>query len=160
MISPASSVVEINSSRVLRAIARDKSRRWVERDLAYQWTIVEGEGALETSAADRVTFRATAEPGLTRVRVAVTQGAVTCVADAQITITASLLPKVGGSDARYQGLPGYTYQRAAGELWRSRYDAERNLVVINSGHRDFVFASRQRMLKLRTLRPSLRVRAT
>jgi hypothetical protein len=49
----------------------------------------------------------------------------------------------------YQGLPGYTYQKAAGELWRSRYDAERNLVVINNGHRDFVYAARNRSLKLR-----------
>ena len=38
-----------------------------------------------------------------------------------------------------------------GELWRSRFDAERNLVVINNGHRDFVFASRTQALKLRYL---------
>ncbi|MGA8033221.1 MAG: hypothetical protein WCB48_12590, partial [Casimicrobiaceae bacterium] len=48
-----------------------------------------------------------------------------------------------------QGLPGYTFHKAAGELWRSRFDAERNLVVINNGHRDFVYAARSRMLKLR-----------
>src|ERR1700682_4695711 len=29
--------------------------------------------------------------------------------------------------------------RGAGELWRSRFDAERNLVVINNRHRDFVY---------------------
>ena len=40
---------------------------------------------------------------------------------------------------------------AAGELWRSRFDAERNLIIVNSGHRDFVFATRSRALQLRYL---------
>jgi hypothetical protein len=48
-----------------------------------------------------------------------------------------------------QGLPAYTFERAPGELWRSRFDSERNLIIINNAHRDFVFASRGRALKLR-----------
>jgi len=48
-----------------------------------------------------------------------------------------------------QGLPAYTFKRAPGELWRSRFEAERNLIIINNTHRDFVFASRTRALKLR-----------
>jgi len=31
---------------------------------------------------------------------------------------------------------------AAGELWRSRFDAERNLIVVNMGIAIFVFATR------------------
>lgn len=50
-----------------------------------------------------------------------------------------------------QGLPGYTFERAAGESWRSRFDLARNVIVINNGHRDFVFSSRTKMLKLRYL---------
>jgi len=46
---------------------------------------------------------------------------------------------------------GYTFERAAGELWRCRFDAERNIIVVNSGHRDFVFARRNRALQLRYL---------
>ena len=72
-----------------------------------------------------------------------------CRAEAQITVAASLVSKTGSGDSTYQGLPGYTYHKAAGELWRSRFDAERNLVVINNGHRDFVYAARNKMLKLR-----------
>ncbi len=41
--------------------------------------------------------------------------------------------------------------RAAGELWRCRFDVERNIIVVNSGHRDFVFATRNRALQLRYL---------
>ena len=149
LISPTSSVVEVNGSRLLRAIARDKSRRRVERELGYAWRVVEGEGTLETADEASATFRAAAEPGLTRVELTLTQGEIECKAEAHVTVTASLLPARGSGDSRYQGLPGYTYQKAAGELWRSRFDAERNLVVINNGHRDFVYAARNRMLKLR-----------
>lgn len=149
MISPTSSVIEVGGSRALRAIARDRTRRPVEDDLRYAWAILEGDGTLDSAGGEMATFRAAAEPGLARVEVTVTQGDVVCKAEAQITVAASLLPKAGGGDSNYQGLPGYTFHKAAGELWRSRFDAERNLVVINNGHRDFVYAARGKMLKVR-----------
>ena len=149
VISPTSSVVEVGGSRALRAISRDRARRSVEHDLVYAWALIEGEGTLEHAGGEIATFRAGAEPGLARIEVAVTQGDITCRAEAQITVAASLLPKSAGGDGTYQGLPGYTFHKAAGELWRSRFDVERNLVVINNGHRDFVYAARSRMLKLR-----------
>jgi hypothetical protein len=149
VISPTSSVVEVGGSRALRTIARDRARRPVEQDLTFAWTVLEGEGTVEPVDGEIATFRATNEPGLTRVEVLVTQGEVVCRAEAQITVTASLVSKTGSGDSTYQGLPGYTYHKAAGELWRSRFDAERNLVVINNGHRDFVYAARNKMLKLR-----------
>jgi hypothetical protein len=149
VISPTSSVIEVGGSRALHAISRDRARRRVEQELAYTWTLLEGEGMLESAHGEFATFRAAAEPGLARVEVTVVQREVVCKAEAQITVTASLLPKAGGRDASYQGLPGYTYHKAPGELWRSRFDADRNLVVINNGHRDFVFAARSKMLKLR-----------
>jgi hypothetical protein len=58
---------------------------------------------------------------------------------------------VGPALGHARGLPGYTFERAAGELWRSRFDAPRNLIIVNSGHRDFVFATRNRALQLRYL---------
>ncbi len=149
MVAPTSSVIEVGGARALRAIARDRARRTVEHDLTYAWQILEGEGTLEHTSGEIATFRAAAEPGLARIEVCVAQGVVVCKAEAQITVTASLLPKTDSGDSTYQGLPGYTYHKAAGELWRSRFDAERNLVVINNGHRDFVYAARSKMLKLR-----------
>ena len=148
VISPTSSVVEVGGSRALRAIARDRARRPVEQDLTFAWNMLEGEGTLDPIDGEITTFRSANEPGLTRVEVVVTQGDVVCRGEAQITVTASLV-KTEGGDSTYQGLPGYTYHKAAGELWRSRFDAERNLVVINNGHRDFVYAARNKMLKLR-----------
>ncbi len=149
VVSPTSSVVEVGGSRALRAVARDRARRPVDQDLTHAWRILEGEGTLESTDGEIVTFRAANEPGLVRVEVVVTQGDVVCRAEAQVTVTASLVSKTDSGDSTYQGLPGYTYHKAAGELWRSRFDAERNLVVINNGHRDFVYAARNKKLKLR-----------
>jgi len=76
-------------------------------------------------------------PGLVRLTVTVSQR--------ELTVTC------GGADhdhgqpgnrmsrrRQYARLTGYTFERAAGELWRCRFDIERNIIVVNSGHRDFV----------------------
>ncbi len=98
-----------------------------------------------------VRFVAAAEPGLTRACVTVRQGDVVCEAEALITVTHELLPQLGNTAVEAQGLPGYTFERAAGESWRSKFDVARNLIVINNGHRDFVYAGRSKGLKLRYL---------
>ena len=148
-ISPASAVIPVGHARTLRAIARDRARHLVEENLRFEWEIVEAGGSLENVEEEIVKFTAPSQPGLTRLRVTVTQEAVTCQGEALLTVTDSLLPETKESSAHRQGLPGYTFKRAPGELWRSRYDAEQNVIVINNGHRDFVFASRNRALKLR-----------
>src|SRR6185369_2602932 len=148
-ISPSSSVVEVNSSKNLRAIPRDRAQRLVENDLSFQWQLIEGEGRLETDNTEIVAFLAPAEPGLTRIRLVATQGEVRCEAEALLTVTEELLPTPKARDTTRRGIPAYTFQRAPGELWRSRHDAERNLIVVNSGHRDFVYAARNKSLKLR-----------
>ncbi len=148
-ISPASSVVPVGQSRALRAVARDRSRHQVDQDLEFVWSVVEGQGAIESVADEIIRFTAPTEPGLTRIALKVTQGAIVCEAEAIVTITDSLLPEARGSARQTEGLPGYTFKRAPGELWRSQYDVEPNVVVINNGHRDFVFASRTRALQLR-----------
>ena len=98
-----------------------------------------------------VTFVAPAEPGLTRVTIAVQQHETVCVAEALITVTHELPVQLAGATVSTQGLPSYTFERAPGESWRSRFDRERNVIVVNNGHRDFVYASRGKSLKLRYL---------
>jgi len=94
---------------------------------------------------------APAEPGLARVQVSVRQQDVVCVGEVLITVTHELLAQLGTTTVPSQGLPGYTFERAPGESWRSRFDTKRNVIVINNGHRDFVYASRSKSLKLRYL---------
>ncbi|HEY6268716.1 MAG TPA: ATP-binding protein [Candidatus Acidoferrum sp.] len=151
VISPAGSTLTVSQSRRLRALPRDRSRRRVEQDLTFAWKIVEGGGTLSSTSDQEVSFEAPSSPVLVRLSVAVSQRDLRCSAEALITVTDSLDVAVGPAVVNARGLPGYTFERAGGELWRSRFDAGRNLIVVNSGHRDFVFATRSRALQLRYL---------
>ncbi len=151
VISPAASTVPVNEQRRFRALPRDRSRRRVEEDLQFAWEIVEGTGSFRSTADQEVELMAPGMPGLTRLKVTVIQRDITCTAEALVTVTDSLERVVSAAVVNSRGLPGYTFERAAGELWRSRYDTDRNLIVVNNGHRDFVFATRNRALQLRYL---------
>ena len=150
-ISPASSVVRVGEQRSLRALPYDRSRRRVETDLTFAWEVIEGGGAFEHRHDQVAMFIAPSEPGLARVKVIVSQNDIERSAEALITVTRELLSQVGTTMVESQGLPGYTFESAPGDSWRSRYDASRNVIVINNGHRDFVYVSRTRALKLRYL---------
>ncbi|MBI2336669.1 MAG: ATP-binding protein [Deltaproteobacteria bacterium] len=148
-LSPASCVVAVKETRHLRAVPRDRHRRLVEDNLSFSWEILEGGGSLHTTNTEVCTFEASAEPALVRVQVTVTQGQVKCVGEALITVTDELIPPVKGPESTQQGLPGYTFQKEPGQNWRSRFLAEQNVIVINNAHRDFVYASRNKALKLK-----------
>ena len=150
-ISPSSSVVRVGEQRTLRALPYDRSRRRVESDLTFTWEVIEGGGALEHRHDQVATFIAPAEPGLARVKVMVSQDDIERSAEALITVTHELLSQVGTTVVESQGLPGYTFESAPGDSWRSRFDTSRNVIVINNGHRDFVYVARTRTLKLRYL---------
>ena len=149
LISPTTSTVAVKESRRFRALPRDRSRRRVEEDLTFAWAILEGGGTLSSTSDQEISFEAPDSPVLVRLSVTVSQRDIRCSAEALVTVTDSLDLSVSPSVANARGLPGYTFERAAGELWRSRFDAVRNLIVVNSGHRDFVFATRTRALQLR-----------
>ncbi len=149
IISPAACTVPVGETRKFRAIPRDRTRRLVEEGLVFDWMIAEGAGELSDSESEMAIFRAPKEPGLIRLRVNVRQADMACQAEALITVTDALLPDSPKPSRGRQGLPAYTFERAPGELWRSRYDETRNLIIINNAHRDFVYAARSRALKLR-----------
>jgi histidine kinase/DNA gyrase B/HSP90-like ATPase len=151
LISPTTSTLAVKQSRRFRALPRDRSRRRVEQDLTFAWKIIEGGGMLSSTSDQEISFEAPDSPVLVRLSLAVSQRDIRCAAEALITVTDSLDISTSPSVVNTRGLPGYTFERAAGELWRSRFDADRNLIVVNSGHRDFVFATRSRVLQLRYL---------
>ncbi len=150
VISPSSAVVKVKTERGFRCIARDRSRRPVEEGVEIRWAIVEGDGTLSDDSGEIATFTAPEEPGLTVIEARVTQGDVAVTARALVTSAESLMEKEpGDGEGGAKGLPGYTFLRAPGELWRSRYDAQSNLVVVNNGHRDYVFAAQKHARKLK-----------
>jgi len=151
VISPAASTIPLNEVRRFRALPRDRSRRRVHENLRFNWEILEGDGSFQGVGDQEVEYRAPAIPSLARLRVTVIQQETACSAEALVTITDSLEAAMSSAVVTTRGLPGYTFERAAGELWRCRFDTERNIIVVNSGHRDFVFATRNRALQLRYL---------
>jgi Histidine kinase-, DNA gyrase B-, and HSP90-like ATPase len=150
-ISPAAMTVALNQVRKFRALPQDRAQRHVQDGVWFAWRILEGGGLLQSAADEEVEFRAPATPGLARLQVTVTQRDVSCSAEALVTITESLPAPLTPTVVTRRGLPGYTFERAAGELWRCRFDAARNIIVVNGGHRDFVFATRNRATQLRYL---------
>jgi Histidine kinase-, DNA gyrase B-, and HSP90-like ATPase len=151
VVSPAASTTPLNETRKFRALPRDRSRRRVTEDLSFAWELVDGEGCLDGVTNQEVGYRAPTVPGLARLKVTVTQREITVTSEGLITVTDSLESAMTPAVVNTRGLPGYTFERAAGELWRCRFDTERNIIVVNSGHRDFVFATRNRALQLRYL---------
>jgi hypothetical protein len=148
--SPGTCTVAVGSSRALHAIARDASRRHVTEGVTFEWRIIEGAGAIE-GEGEYVNFIAPAEPCLVRIAVTASQAELRAEAEAIVTVTDSILPPPKDRSIAGHGLPGYTLEHAPGHLWRSRMDRERNLIVVNSGHRDYVFTARSKALKLRYL---------
>ena len=149
LISPKSSVVPVDGRKKYRAVCRDRSRRIVLDNLVFRWEISDGEGQLLTNNGESVAFVAPPEPGLTTLRVTVRQGETECIDEALITVTDSLLDQSAVAGGSRKGLPGYTYRRAPGEMWRSKFDVDKNVIVINNGHRDFVYAGKHKSRKLR-----------
>ena len=150
-VSPASSVVGIGKVRNFRLVARDHKGREIDREILCEWRIIEGKGQLDDIDAPVVRFVAPEEPCLTRIGVIATEGKIVVNAEALVTVTDSLVGPVAGKADTSRGLPAYSFQHNVGELWRSRLDKDRNVIIINSGHRDFVYSSRTKALKLRYL---------
>jgi hypothetical protein len=149
LISPKSSVVSVDKHKKYRVVCRDRSRRIVLENLEYQWEILDGDGQLKGNHTESVTFLAPSEPCLTTLSVIVRQDDLECRDEALITVTDSLLDQSSKDAGLRKGLPGYSYRRAPGEMWRSRYDVDKNVIIINNGHRDFVYAGKQKRRKLR-----------
>lgn len=149
-IQPGSAIVQVGKTKSFRAVGLDRSKRQTEQDLSYMWAIAEGKGILDKYDGEVVIFSAPDEPGLCKLRITVRQSGIVCDVDAVITVVDSLLKApVENSEFSNKGLPGYTLEGAAGQMWRSRYDEKRNIIIINSGHRDFIYAGRERARKLR-----------
>jgi hypothetical protein len=147
-ISPATCTMPVNTTRQFRGIARDRGGRQIERDVDYEWAVVESVAQLSSVYGEFVSLTAPGEPQLVRAQVRARQGEMAVTAESLITVTDSILPERPRPESQ-GGLPDYTFEKRPGDLWRSRFDADQNVIVINNGHRDFVYAARNKSLKLR-----------
>ena len=149
-VSPASAVVKVGETCTIRCLPKDRRGRTIEAGVEVSWQVVDGAGSLRDRDREVVTFAAPVEPGLSVIRVTARQQESECSAEASVTITESLGDRFDGPQQNSgRGIPRYTFRHAPGELWRSRYDAQHNLIVVNNGHSDFRYASEKRARELR-----------
>jgi len=107
---------------------------------------------LSSNTGEIVDFTSNSDPGVDEIIAHVTQNDITISCLATVTITSELFSQNSASEEGKRdnkGLPGYTFNHCPGELWRSSYDSERTIIIINSGHADFIFAAKNNSRKLR-----------
>ena len=160
-ISPAKTIVPVGVTKKLSVIAKDRKGTRLDSGFSAFWEITDGEGEIDDPGGIFVRYTAPQEPCVTNIGCIVRQDETEVFAETLVTVTAELgeqsdgMDGTGadgagtGGDRRKKGLPGYTYRKAPGELWRSRYDADRYLIIINNGHADFIYASKQKSRKLK-----------
>ncbi|OHD70864.1 MAG: hypothetical protein A2W19_07980 [Spirochaetes bacterium RBG_16_49_21] len=151
LMSPSSAIMGVSEKKKFRAIARDRNKRQINSGVDTKWKIKEGSGTLDPPEGEIVEFTAPDEPGISIIEATAFQDDATAAAESVITVTDQLMPKKDSSAGlmNKKGLPGYTYRKAPGELWRSRFDLEKYVIVINNGHADFIFASKNNTRKLK-----------
>ncbi len=150
-ISPGSAVIGVGEKKRLKAIARDKDGKSADAGVEISWLLSDGPGKLSEPNGQFTEFEAPMEPGIAHIRAIIREEEIVLTAECVITVTQEL---ISGEEKRKtpgekKGLPGYTFQNAPGALWRSRYDAERYVIIINNSHADFIYASKNNYRKLR-----------
>ena len=149
-VSPASSVVKVGESCTIRCIPKDRSGRVIEAGVDIRWRLVEGGGSLADEDREGLRSTAPVQPGLAVLQATATQAEIERSAEATVTVAESIGERLGdSSQGGGRGIPDYTFRHAPGELSRSRYDAEHNLIVVNNGHSDYRYAEQKRARQLR-----------
>ena len=117
----------------LSARVADADGHRISDDVSLHWRIVSGTTWLTADAAACLVHGD--QEGLATVEVLARQGDLE-VRDRVEVRCVSELPAAVAPGRR--GLPSYRLAAEPGQLWRSRYEAAANEIVINSAHRDFL----------------------
>ncbi len=141
-ISPRTPRRQPGDSCLFSATARDAAEVSLTGGVAFTWRIISGSAAIATDGQScRV---ASSSVGIVTVGVTARQGDIEVGDQVELKFVEDPLADAAGG----RGLPGYRLEAEHGQPWRSRYDAARNEIVINSAHRDFL-ASRHASAKHR-----------
>jgi len=126
----------------LTATPRDSEGSAIRGGVTFSWRVVSGAGAIEPAAATCQVM--SAETGLVAVEVVALQERVETTDLVEVLFSDESASDGPGT----RGLPSYRLEPEHGQFWRSRYDAAKNEIIINSAHRDFL-ASRSSATKHR-----------
>lgn len=143
-ISPGNPRCRTDRPCKLVARASDEHGLVISEDVEYFWRIVAGSGRFSAQMGPRSSVVATSDVatsniasgvGLVEVEVHASCRGHSATGAVQIRFVDNAPEDEGSSN---QGLPTYRLERSPGSPWRSRYDSDKNEIVINSAHRDFL----------------------
>lgn len=154
VISPSSTAMQVFSEQEFRAFGRDKQRRALDDVDSITWEVVEGNVSILEITNDKMTLEAPGNPGLARIRATLTHQGISKYSEALITLTNSA-PFIEASDDDTKDadlfIPDLKLVEKHGDLWRSRFHPASGIIHINSGHRDYIYASTSKRLLTRYL---------
>jgi len=136
MITPRFFSILPGESRRLKVHVFDDKNIEVTEGVDVQWSVEHGGGsvAMHLFAAQAV-YQAPFEPGNAIVNAVITRGGWQTEAKSKIRILAPEESQSGVSVGK--GLPNYRLVADISGTWRSRYLPNKNIIEINSTHRDF-----------------------
>jgi len=118
----------------LTAAAFDAEGERILSDVTYHWQITQGSGSLKAIREERCVATSDQAGGLV-VAVEAMQGNNS----ARSEVVVKFLDDVSDNNRdESKGLPSYRLEAEHGNPARSRYEAKKNEIVINSAHRDFL----------------------
>lgn len=118
---------------MLKARAVDDDKFAILKDIAFEWTIIEGTGQLTPDGARCQVV--SDERGALTVQVSAVQGRRSVTDQVQVRFLDGDAVQVSN---RRRGLPSYRLTPQPNSPQRSHYDRFHNEIVINSSHKDFV----------------------
>jgi hypothetical protein len=133
-ITPGTTVVPPGTEK--RFIARGFDEQGIEIDtpLIWNWEIISGKGRLEGDSFQAI-FRALEAEGVTVIQVIGEQDGISAESTAKVRVKEKT---EGYTDGK--GLPPYALYPDQASIWRSRYNKDKNVIEINSLHKDYIEA--------------------
>lgn len=153
VISPSSTVMQAYSEQEFQVFGRDKQRRVLSEFQEVDWEVVEGELTVIQSDRDTAILEAPGQPGLARIRATIHNQGQSKYSEAIVTITdsAPYVELIKDENDPSNFIPDFKLIEKKGELWRSRFLKSERMIQINSGHRDYIYAAKNKKALTRYL---------
>ena len=153
VISPSSTVIQAYGEQEFQAYGRDKQRRVLSDIDKVEWEIMEGNLTVIHASGNKAILEAPGQPGLARIRATLHSRGLKKYSEALITITDSApfieFSKEENDPTNF--IPDFKLVEKKGELWRSRFLNQERIIHINSGHRDYIYAAKNKKTLTRYL---------
>lgn len=139
-LKPPELIMPPGGTRRVRAVVLDEKGRRIRTGVDYTFRIDGGCARIASAEVDAAVIKAADEQGEGRLLCTALERGAVLRAEARIVVSEDAQLAPSGRDGRRKGLPSFRYLNRPEERWRSRFDVEKNVILINNGHRDFAAA--------------------